>query len=116
MNVYAAPSLHSEARRIESRLESEHVGYGSAFTDLLQEAVSSIISTPRLFSITEDGPHDEEVREYFIARFKYRLIYTIEENDLVFIALAHAHQLPGKWIRRWNEERHQYGQPDSGSE
>lgn len=87
----------------EARLEREHPGYGSAFVDEFVLAVRSVIDQPRVYSRTEDGPRGVETREYFIQRFEYRVIYAIENEEVIFLAVYHARSRPGSWRRRLSQ-------------
>jgi plasmid stabilization system protein ParE len=84
----------------EARLEREHPGYGTVFTDEFVAAVRSVLDQPRMYPQTEDGPRNVETREYFIQRFEYRVIYAIDREEVVFLAVYHARSRPGAWRRR----------------
>ena len=83
-----------------ARLEREQPGYGVSLKKLFRSAVGKIKDNPRFYSPTEDGPEDVETREYFIARFEYRLIYVVLETELVILGLIHARRRPESWTDR----------------
>ncbi len=92
-------ALH-DALAAESRLEGEHPGYGPAFTTLYEQGVLAVIADPAMYPRTADGPRRLESREYYIKRFKYRLIYVVRPNELVFVAVSHASLRPRSWVPR----------------
>lgn len=100
MNYRVLPEARNDYTRAEARLEREHPGYGTAFMDLLYDGIQAVIAQPALFSPTADGPRRLETREYYIARFKYRLIYAVTATEVVFLAVHHASRRPRSWIRR----------------
>ena len=105
MTLRTLPSADADAYEIESRLEDEHPGFGTAFTDLLNSGFERIAATPRFFPRTEDGPRQIETREYYIKRFEYRLIYALQTDELIVLALVHARRRPGSWTIRLKELR-----------
>ncbi|MCE9562438.1 MAG: type II toxin-antitoxin system RelE/ParE family toxin [Planctomycetes bacterium] len=60
-------------------------------------------STPQMYPRTEDGPEEPENREYFIARFEYRVIYAIWRDEAVIVAVIHARHRPNSWQGRLTE-------------
>jgi plasmid stabilization system protein ParE len=53
-----------------------------------------------MYPETEDSFSGVETRDYFIARFGYRVIYTFDGNEAVIVAVFHASRRPGAWHRR----------------
>jgi plasmid stabilization system protein ParE len=106
MRVRVSDSAELDAQAVERRLESEHPGYGTQFTDLFEQALRAVEASPQMYGRTEDGPDDVETREFYIQRFEYRVIYGFVSDDLAeVIAVVHARQRPGAWVRRiprWN--------------
>ena len=48
------------------------------------------------------------LREFLLDRFPYRLIYSIDANDIVIVALAHQHRRSGYWFSRVEESTPAY--------
>lgn len=74
--------------------------YGSAFLDEVQAALLAIEANPRLYPLAEDGRPGCEDREYYIVRFKQRVIYTIRGEDAFLLTVVHADRREGSWHRR----------------
>jgi hypothetical protein len=92
-----------DALRAENRLEREHPGYGPAFANEFRSAVLAVLSQPQMYPRTADGPEWLETREFFIQRFNYRVIYAFDGEEVVFVAVHHAHRRPGSWRRRLSD-------------
>lgn len=102
MNVRALPVANQEAVEATAYLEL-HAGLGDDFYEDFQLAIAAIHANPRMYARTEDGPNEPENREYYIVRFKYRVIYAIWKDEAVIVAVLHAHRQPGFWQGRLTE-------------
>jgi plasmid stabilization system protein ParE len=100
MNVRHLGFALEDADEIEVRLDNQSFGLGAEFAEELRGAVAAITAQPRLHSPTEDGPEGMDTREYFIRRFGYRVIYAIIEEEVVVVAIVHAHRRPERWQSR----------------
>ena len=65
------------------------------FLDELARAIRVITTYPR--NTAEIEP---DIRIFFLNRFPYSLIYGIEDDRVVIIALAHQNREPGYWADR----------------
>jgi plasmid stabilization system protein ParE len=72
-----------------SRLAAER------FTIAVNDALKTIAENPELFAAI-DPIH----RACLVKRFPYRIVYRIEPDQIVVIAIAHAKRRPGYWIAR----------------
>ena len=52
---------------------------------------------PAVISLVEDGVHGLEIREYFIARFSQRVIYVMNGDDVLVVAVIHSDAREGAW-------------------
>lgn len=75
--------------------ELEYSGLGSKFKEEVRKAVLRIAAYPQAWSI-ERG----DVRKCLLHRFPYKLLYSVEEDHILVIAIAHQHQRPGYWVGR----------------
>lgn len=103
MNVRLLLAAQEDARRARDRLDSERDGLGERFAADMRRALAAIGATPQLYPRTEDGPDEPENREYFIARFEYRVVYAIWKDEAVIVAVIHARRRPGYWQGRLTE-------------
>jgi ParE toxin of type II toxin-antitoxin system, parDE len=70
-------------------------GKGTDFLDELDRVIRRVKAYP--FASTEIEP---EIRRCLFARFPYSLIYGIEEQTIVVIAVAHFRRTPRYWVDR----------------
>ena len=103
MNFRILPAADDDANAVEKRLDREQPGFGTDFLVLYRAAVVAIRAAPRQHSPTEDGPVGIETRELFIERFNQRVIYAVNETEVVILAVVHAHRRPGSWASRVEE-------------
>jgi len=70
-------------------------GKGLEFLDELDRAIRRMRKFPlAAFEI------ETEIRRTLIARFPYSVVYGIDNETIVVIAVAHSHRKPGYWIDR----------------
>ena len=75
--------------------ELEYSGLGKKFKDEVRKAVKRIVDYPVAWSI-ERG----EVRKYLLHKFPYKILYSIESDHILVIAVAHQHRKPDYWVGR----------------
>jgi len=68
---------------------------GRDFLDELDRVVRRIKSFPQASSEIEPG-----IRRCLLARFPYGLIYGIDEDLIIVIAVSHLHRQPRYWMDR----------------
>jgi plasmid stabilization system protein ParE len=75
--------------------ELEHPGLGGNFKEEVKMAVLRIAEYPLAWSV-ERG----DVRKCLLHKFPYKLLYSVEENHVLVIAVAHQHRKPDYWTDR----------------
>ncbi len=75
--------------------ELEYTGLGKGFREEVRMAALRIVEYPQAWS-TERG----DVRKCLLHRFPYKLLYSIEEDHVFVIAVAHQHRKPDYWVER----------------
>ena len=73
--------------------EIEFDGLGSRFREEVRQAARRISEYPEAWSI-EIG----DVRKCLLHRFPFKLLYSIEEDHIFVIAVAHQHRQPDYWV------------------
>jgi plasmid stabilization system protein ParE len=75
--------------------ESQAPGLGDAF-------LIEVLSAAERISLYPDAWHslDKGLRRCRLNRFPYGLIYAIEDDDILVLAVAHLHREPGYWRNR----------------
>lgn len=75
--------------------ELEYAGLGCSFKEEVKRAALRVAEYPKAWSI-ERG----EVRKCLLHRFPYKLLYSVEEDHVLVIAIAHQHRNPDYWVGR----------------
>lgn len=73
--------------------ELEYSGLGKRFKEEVRRAALRIAEYPEAWSIEHGG-----VRKYLLHKFPYKLLYSIEEDHIFVIAVAHQHRKPDYWV------------------
>ncbi len=87
---------------------AEAVGYyadrrvelGQGLVDAIEDAIFQIRESPTRWWIT-----DEEVRQYLVKKFPYGIIYSIEPDYILILAVMHCSREPGYWKERRSFEQ-----------
>ena len=77
-------------------LEDYRPGLGRRFYDEVKRAESFIAEFPEAAEEIRPG-----VRKRLLRVFRYTLIYSIEPEELLIIAVAHSSRRPGYWMDRF---------------
>lgn len=75
--------------------ERKAIGLGVALLDEVRAAVASIETYPESSSVVERG-----VRWKVLAKFPYDLFYTVSDEEIFILSVAHESRRPGIWRRR----------------
>jgi plasmid stabilization system protein ParE len=75
--------------------DSQSKGLGTRFLDDLDRTIRRIAAYP--FSCVEIEP---DLRRCLLTRFPYGIIYGVDSDTIVIIAVAHLHREPRYWIDR----------------
>ena len=65
------------------------------FIACIEEAIALIVEAPDRWR-----PFDEDVRRCLTPVFRYRILYTIEPDFVLIVAVAHCSRAPGYWKHR----------------
>jgi plasmid stabilization system protein ParE len=75
--------------------ELELPGLGRQFKEEVKKAILRVVAYPEAWSIERN-----EVRKCILHRFPYKILYSVEEDHILIIAIAHQHRKPDYWIDR----------------
>jgi plasmid stabilization system protein ParE len=73
--------------------ETELAGLGILFKKEIRSSILRIKEHPKAWSI-EKG----DVRKALLHRFPYKILYSIEKDHIIILAIAHQHRKPNYWI------------------
>ena len=89
-----------DTRAIYLQLEGSRAMQGDDFLVEIDRGFELISLQPHLFSPAPDAPSRYDLREYYIERFQYRLIYQVKDDHTLVLTIVHAARKPGSWRRR----------------
>jgi plasmid stabilization system protein ParE len=76
-------------------LDFEFEGLGKRFRSEVRSAAKRIAKHPEAWPV-ERG----EIRKCLLHKFPYKLLYSVEEDRIFIIAVAHQHRKPDYWVDR----------------
>ncbi|MDY0930099.1 type II toxin-antitoxin system RelE/ParE family toxin [Chryseobacterium sp. CFBP8996] len=93
MTYYLSLSPNAEADLLESALwyESRQIGLGEKFTKKIEAYLSRIQNNPLHFPLKKGN-----LREAYIQKFPFVIIYEIVENEIVVFSVFNTYQNPEK--------------------
>jgi len=68
---------------------------GLRFIANIEDAIHRVVETPTRWRII-----DEDVRRCLVHLFPYAILYTIEDNFILIVAVMHLSREPGYWRER----------------
>ena len=75
--------------------ELEVPGLGTRLREEVKRGIRRICEYPLAWTKETEG-----VRRYILHNFPYKILYSIEEDYIYIIAIAHGHRRPNYWIDR----------------
>ena len=73
----------------------QRVEIAQAFIDAIEDAVYRLRESPTRYSTT-----NEDVRRCMTRKFPYGILYTIEQDYILILAVMHCSREPGYW-KNW---------------
>ena len=75
-------------------------GLRKEFTQELKRCLKMLRANPARFPQLETAPRSIDVRRILTARFPYKIIFEIIQNEVIVLAVAHGSRRPNYWIKR----------------
>jgi plasmid stabilization system protein ParE len=92
LNVRFLVAARDELRETISYYEDVRPGLGTQFRDEIYATIRRIEHHPEAWSRLSTN-----TRRCRTSRFPYGVIYQVDEDDLIVVAIAHLHREPGYW-------------------
>jgi plasmid stabilization system protein ParE len=92
--VFHPEVLTEYAESVQYYME-RRVEVAQAFIDAVEDAVYRIRESPTRYIVI-----DEDVRRCMIRKFPYGILYTIEQDYILILAVMHCSREPGYWKSR----------------
>jgi plasmid stabilization system protein ParE len=95
MRVEFHPEALAEFRAAAEYYETQQTGLGERFANAVEAAVAHIVAAPKSWRIIED-----DIRRCLTKVFPYAVLYLIEHNHILVVAVMHCRREPGYWHNR----------------
>lgn len=95
MNYRFHPEALREFQAATTYYEGQQRGLGVRYMLAVQVAIDRIIALPLSGRVLED-----EVRRYLTKVFPYAVLYTLESDYVLIVAVMHCHREPRYWQHR----------------
>ena len=95
MNFRFRKEAERELSESASWYESQNPGLGQRFLDQIQIALAGIAERPLLYSQLRPN-----IRRCSLRRFPFGILYKIEGEMVVVVAVIHGKRNPGRWKNR----------------
>ncbi len=92
--VFHPEALNEYAEAVEYYTELR-VELAQAFINAVENAVYRIRKSPTLYTAI-----DEDVRRCMVRKFPYGILYTIEQDYILILAVMHCNREPSYWKSR----------------
>jgi len=90
----------SEVAEAIAYFDDRREGLGDRFEKDLRSTVNLIIAYP-----LSGKPLTKRVRKSPLRKFQYNVIYVVDEQEIIILAVAHHRRRPGYWHTRLTEIR-----------
>lgn len=95
MRVIFSPEARLEFEDAERYYDKQIEGLGSRFRAEVKAALSRMRAWPLSSPEERSG-----IRRLLLSRFSYKLLYSLENDHIYVIAVAHQHRQPDYWVGR----------------
>jgi plasmid stabilization system protein ParE len=89
------PEASEELRAAAERYDAESAGLGRELVLDVRRVCRSISEAPHIGRMVRN-----DIRRRLVRRFPYSVLYCIESDDVLIVAVAHHHRAPGYWRNR----------------
>lgn len=95
MNYDFHPEARNEYREAATFYEKSRPGLGALFTLEIEATIERILESPNRWLAIE-----RDVRRCLSHTFPYGILYTIEDDSILIVAVMHLRRRPGYWLAR----------------
>lgn len=97
MKVRFLEAAKTELEGASDYYDLEFEGLGGRFRNEVKLALLRIVRHPEAWSL-----EIEDIRKCLLHKFPYKLLYSVETDHILVIAVAHQHREPDYWTERIN--------------
>jgi len=95
MKVVILDVARLEFNEAKEFYEIEQTGLGAKFENEIKNGILRIRQYPQAWP-----PERKETRRYLVRKFPYKIIYSLQQDNIVVLAFAHLHRKPNYWVDR----------------
>lgn len=95
MRVEFHPEALAEFRASAEYYQQQQTRLGERFANAVEMAVAHIAAAPESWRIVED-----DIRRCLTKVFPYAVLYSIEPDNILIVAVMHCRREPGYWRNR----------------
>jgi toxin ParE1/3/4 len=92
MRVRYLARAREDLQRAAAFYDAERPGLGREFLRTVQDGLDTLTELPEAGT-----PYEEQTRRLILPRFPYSLIYQIDRDTILVVAVAHQRRKPGSW-------------------
>jgi toxin ParE1/3/4 len=89
------PEALAEFRAAAKHYEQQQTGLGERFVNAVEMAVAHVAAAPESWRVIED-----DIRRCLTKVFPYAVLYSIEPEYILVVAVMHCRREPGYWRNR----------------
>ena len=89
-----------EAEEAARWYSQQQRGLGREFQTELKRSLKMLRAKPERLPVLETATRNIDVRRILMARFPYKVIFEIVQNEVVVLAVAHGSRRPNYWLSR----------------
>jgi plasmid stabilization system protein ParE len=89
------PAAQVELDKAFLYYEGRQPGLGRRFDAAFEECLSRVLDNPKAWGVIDDG-----FRLCRLKKFPYGILYKIQDEGIVIVAVMHLHRRPGYWKDR----------------
>lgn len=97
IRLQIAPEAEAELAAAAEWYETRRAGLGVELVATVDGAFDAIVAAPLSYAVWRD---DRAYRRHIVNRFPYVILFTVDEDMVVIVAVAHSHRQPGYWVQR----------------
>jgi plasmid stabilization system protein ParE len=95
MRVEFHPEALAEFRATAEYYEQQQTGLGERFANAVEMAVAHVVAAPGSWRVIEG-----DIRRCLTKVFPYAVLYSIEPDHILIVAIMHCRREPGYWRNR----------------
>ena len=89
------PDAEEEMFEAAKYYQSQTTGLGIDYLSEVERAITSIAQSPLTWPKVEG-----ELRRHLVRRFPFGILYYIEPEEIIIVAVTHLRRKPGYWEKR----------------